>query len=125
LYERIPLAASSTGTATHPSVSMGDGQAAMSFKFIVDVAGATPTITWKIQASPDETSVTDANSAWFDLGYITDASDTISQATRTATAVGAQINFLSNPVARVFRKYRLVTSSNTNITYHADAFRVG
>lgn len=126
MYEKHPLAGTgSTGNNTHPSVFIGSSYEAVVMKFVAEVAGATPTVTWKVQASPDGGDVTDANSAWFDVGYVTDASDTISQATRVRTTVGADIEFLSNPVARRYQKFRLVTSANTNVTYRGEIFRVG
>lgn len=124
MYEQVLLApAGSTGNNTHASVHI-EGYDALAFEFVVEAAGATPTVTWKIQASPDDVSVSDANAHWYDLGYVTDASDTISQATRTATAVGAQIEFLSNPVARKYRRFRAVSTANTNVTYRVEAYRV-
>ena len=34
--------------------------------------------------------------------------------------VGVQVAFLSNPVARKFNYFRLVTSANSNVTYSAE-----
>jgi len=126
LYDQAELAAAgSTGNNTHAGVHVGAGYEAVVFQFVVEAVGSTPTVTWKVQASPDDpTTVADAQANWYDVGYITDASDTISQSTRSATAVGAQIAFLSNPIARRYRRFRLVTSANTNVTYHCDIFRV-
>jgi hypothetical protein len=122
--ELIPITAGGqTGNNTHAGVPIV-GYSALAFEFVVEVAGATPTVTWKIQASPDDLSVTDGNAHWYDLGYITDATDTISVATRTATAAGAQIEFISNPVARQYRRFRLVTTANTNVTYRGEAYRI-
>lgn len=105
-----------TGVATHNSV-ITDAMETIVFQFVVDTIGATPTITYKWQGSPDGT-------VWYDVAYVTDASDTLSVAARTVTAVGATVQFLSNPVARRYLRYRLVTSANTNITYHAEVFQV-
>jgi len=126
LYDNNSLApAGSTGNQTFPGLNVGGGQETIAFQFVVEAVGATPTITWKIQGSVDDPeTVTDGNAHWYDVGYITDASDTIAQATRTATAVGAQVAWLSNPVARRYRRYRLVTSANTNVTYHCDLYRI-
>jgi hypothetical protein len=126
LYDKHSLAATGqTGNNTHPSVWLGSSYEAVAMQFVVEVAGATPTVTWKVQASPDDNKVTDANSNWYDVGYVTDGTDTIAQTARTATAVGAQVQFVSNPVARRYQKFRLVTSANTNITYRGEVFRVG
>jgi hypothetical protein len=126
LYEKQSLASKgSTGNNTHPSVWLGSSQEAVAFQFVVEAVGGTPTVTWKVQGSPDGQDLNDANSNWYDVGYITDASDTISQAARVRTAVGADIAFMSNPVARRFQKYRLVTSANTNVTYRGEVMRMG
>jgi hypothetical protein len=122
MVQRIPLASSAMTAQTFTSVSVEADWDSIAFEFVVDVAGATPTITWKVQGSIDDLSVVDGSANWYDVGYITDASDTLSQAARTATAVGAQIAWLSNPVARRYHRFRLVTTSDTNITYHADMF---
>jgi hypothetical protein len=105
--------AGSTGNATHDGVFVGGTYDAVAFVFEVSAVGGSPSVTWKVQGSLDGDN-------WSDVGYITDASDTISTATRAATSVGAQVAFLSNPVARKFNFFRLVTSSNSNVTYGAD-----
>jgi hypothetical protein len=130
LYDNNSLApAGSTGNQTFPGVNVGGGQETIAFQFVVETAGGTsPTITWKVQGSVDDPeTVVDANANWFDVGYITDASDTISQATRTATTVGAQVAWLSNPVARRYRRYRLVTSASGGTAppaYHCNMYRI-
>jgi hypothetical protein len=85
------------------------------FQFIVDTAGATPTVTWKVQGSLD-------NSNFYDVNYVTDATDTAAVTGLTSTAVGAKVVFMANPGARMYRFFRLVTSANTNITYHAELY---
>lgn len=104
----------SSGNNTHAATSIPQ-YAAVAFQFVVETAGATPTITYKFQGSLDGTN-------WYDVAYTTDASDTISQATRTATAVGAQASFADVPAARHYTQFRCVTSANTNITYRAEAW---
>lgn len=126
MFEKLLLApVGSTGSNTHASVYLGSAHEAVVFQFVVEATGATPTVTWKVQGSVDDPSIADASANWFDVGYITDASDTISQSTQTQTAVGAKVAFLSNPVARRYRRFRLVTSANTNVTYRGEMYRVG
>ena len=123
MFGRHSLAATgSTGNNTHAGVHIGGVYDAVAMQFIVEAAGATPTVTWKVQGSADSTDGSNGN--WFDVAYVTDASDTTATAGRTLTAVGAQINFLANPVARRFKWFRLVTSANTNVTYRADAYAI-
>jgi hypothetical protein len=113
LIDKINLAPTgSTGNNTHDAVATGDYDAVV-FQFVVESVGATPTVTYKFQGSVDGTN-------WYDIGYITDATDGISQATRTRTAVGADVAFLSNPRARKYQHFRVVTSANTNVTYRAE-----
>jgi len=117
LYDLITLAPSgSTGNVTGPTTFV-QGYDALAFQFVVENAGATPTITFKFQGSLDGVN-------WYDIAYVTDANDTTSTATKTMTAVGASVVFLDNPVARKYKFARVVPSANTNITYRAEAWRI-
>lgn len=107
----------STGNNTHSAVTLPDKYDGLVMQFNITAIGATPTVTYKFQGSMDATN-------WFDVAYVTDANDTVAVATRSGTTVSAQIQFLSNPVARSYKYLRLVTSANTNVTYNADAFIV-
>lgn len=115
-YKTVAVAGSAaspaSGNNTHTAVEfITKANAQVAFEFIVDTVGGTPTVTWKLQGSQDGTN-------FYDLAYVTDANDTVAVATRTATAVGNQISFVSNTSSRAYRYYRAVTTSNTNITYH-------
>lgn len=125
MYEKIALTSNGqTGNNTHAGVAVV-GYDTVAFQFVVEAVGGTPTITWKVQGSVDDpATVTDVSANWFDVAYVTDATDTTATAARTRTTVGADVEFLANPVARRYRRYRLVTSANTNVTYHAEAHRV-
>lgn len=106
----------STGNNTHTGVAYKPGSgygSPVGIQFVVEVAGATPTVTWKAQGSLDGTN-------WYDVLYISDSSDTAAATTKTATAVGAQVIYLSNTQSRGYSFYRIVTSANTNITYRAE-----
>ena len=105
-------AAAQTGNNTHNAVELGKEIRQVAWEFVVEAVGATPTVTWKLQGSMDGTN-------FYDVAYLTDATDTVAVATRTATAVGRQVGFLSLSSVRVYRYYRLVTSANTNVTYSA------
>jgi hypothetical protein len=72
-------------------------------------------VTWKAQGSLDGTN-------FYDLFYVTDSSDTAAATAVVSTAVGAKVIYAANPGARMYRWFRIVTSSNTNITYHAELF---
>ena len=112
-FRKITLAATGqTGNNTHTAVEVGDENSQSAFEFVVESVGATPTVTWKVQGSMD-------GSNFYDLAYLTDATDTVAVATRTATAVGRQIAFLSRPTDRFYRYFRVVTTLNTNVTYSA------
>lgn len=101
----------STGNNTHTAVQAGAVWSTAIVEFVVEAIGASPTVTWKIQGSLD-------NSNWYDLGYVTDASDTFATAARTVTTVSKQIQFSTRP----YRYFRLVTSANTNVTYRAELY---
>lgn len=89
----------------------------IAIQFVVEVAGGTPTVTWKAQGSLD-------GSNWYDLFYLTDASDTPAATALTSTAVGAKVIYLDMGVgtSRQYPMYRVVTSANTNITYRAEMY---
>jgi hypothetical protein len=111
-----PLAPNgSTGNITGAAVGIGSSYNTLAFLFVVEVAGGAPTVTYKFQGTMDGIN-------WFDLGYITDASDSLSQATRVRTAVGADICFVANPVARQYAAYRVIVTGNNNITFRAEAY---
>lgn len=103
----------STGNATHGGLHLGANYGGIVVQFHVTAAGATPTVTYKVQTSIDSTDGVDGN--WFDAGYVTDASDTFATAARVRTTVGVDILYLARPAKWI----RLVTSANTNITYNA------
>lgn len=109
--------AGTTGNNTSTASHVDPNHFALVFQFVVEAVGATPTVTFKFQGSPDNTN-------WYDIGYITDGTDGISQSTRTVTAVGSSIAFLSNPFARRYRYVRCVTTANTNVTYRAELYQV-
>jgi hypothetical protein len=91
----------------------------LAIEFITEAVGATPTVTYKVQGTLADGAISDANAGWVDVPYVTDATDTLSQATRSMTATGSQVAWLSNAQGRFFRRLRLVTSANTNVTYRA------
>ena len=95
------------GNQNYPSdqgINMQTTGQAYAFLFNVTQAGSAGAA--KIQGSPDGAN-------WFDVGYITDASDTISQATESLASTGVKIHFLSNPVARRYRYFRLNVAAVT------------
>lgn len=110
-------ATGSTGNNTHGAVHTGADWSSLAFQFVVEAVGSTPTVTWKVQGSLD-------NTRWYDMAYVTDASDTLSVATKTATGVGGQVIFTCNPSARRYQYVRLVTSANTNVTYRGELYLV-
>src|SRR5579859_1037169 len=86
----------------------------IAFQFVVEVAGATPTVTFKYQGSLDRLT-------WSDVAYTTPALAASSQATQAVVATGTTVNFLAD-ARLIYRYYRCVTTANTNITYRAEAY---
>lgn len=121
----VPISLAGTGTTgnnTHNGAHAGSEADAVEFRFIVEAAGATPTVTFKVQGTNDDTNVTDANAVWTDIPYIPANTNTSAITTQTVTVVGTTIFFLDiNNGARFFRRFRLVTTANTNITYRCEA----
>lgn len=108
--------AGTTGSNTHAAVGAGAAADRIACQFVVEVAGATPTVTWKLQGSMDGTN-------WYDVEYVTDGTDTGAKTALTATGTGAQVIYLDSAGgSRFYCQYRLVTSSNTNITYRGELY---
>lgn len=105
-----------TGNVTGSAVQVDPGFENVGFQFVVEAVGATPTVTYKVQGSLD-------NSNWSDISYITASSDTAASTTQTATGVGATTFFLNqNNENRFFQYFRIVTSANTNVTFRAELY---
>lgn len=118
LFGPVLLApAASTGNVTGAAFQMNPNDNGHAFQFVVEVAGATPTVTAKIQGSVD-------NVNWYDLLYVTDASDTPATTPLTKVAVGASIIYTSNAGVRFYKFYRVVTSANTNVTFRCEAYDI-
>jgi len=109
---REVLPSGSVGAQTSPAFEVRDPNEGVAFVFEVEAIGATPTVTYKWQGSMQGVN-------WFDIAYITDASAVEAVAAKVRTTVGADVQFLSQPQARIYKFYRLVVSANTNVTYKA------
>lgn len=108
--------AGTTGNNTHGLAGVGGAADRIAVQFVVEAIGATPTITWKVQGSLDGTS-------WYDVEYVSDSSDTGAAATRTATTVSSQVEWLDLAGgSRFYDDIRLVTTLNTNVTYRAELY---
>jgi hypothetical protein len=109
----------STGNNNHAGVGANPSADKVALEVIVEAIGATPTVTYKLQATLDDDSVADAFADWFDVELLPAASET-AVATDTKTAVGVYVYYLAQSAVRFGRRYRLVTSANTNVTYRAN-----
>lgn len=112
-----------TGNNTHTGITVDDADG-IGFQFVVEAIGATPTVTFQVQGCLDPSNVSDANANWQNIPYYPVGSDTLSVAAQTVTTVGATVFYLDFASgSRFFRRYRLVTSANTNVTYHGSLFK--
>jgi hypothetical protein len=114
---RVLAPAGSTGNVTLPAGSglQAKPLGAVALQFVVEAVGATPTVTFKYQGSVDGVN-------WFDVPYLTPASDTLSQATTVVTAVGATLLWVDRALERSFKFFRVVTTANTNVTFRAELY---
>lgn len=112
----------STGNNSHAQVGDNVGPRGLGVEFVVEVAGATPTVTYKLQGTMD-TSASPPAASWFDLLTVPAGSDTAAVGA-TVTAVGSTVLYLDAVGLRFANQFRLVTSANTNITYHANLWSV-
>lgn len=111
--------AASTGTASHQSISVAPIPQLIAVEFVVEAVGATPTITYKLQGSWDPGSVADGSANFFDLIALPSDNETAA-ITKTVTATGGYATYLAQSTVRFAPRVRLVTSANTNVTYHAN-----
>lgn len=110
----------STGNNNHAGIASLAEAEHIGVRFVVEVAGATPTVTWKLQGALVPEGVVPAATDWVDIMLRPSDSDT-GAVTRTHTAVGSYISHL--PYDRdSYSQFRLVTSSNTNVTYRAELY---
>lgn len=105
----------SVGNITSTGVNLPAEYDSIAVQFVVEVAGATPTVTFKAQGSLDNTN-------WYDISYISDAVGTEAVTALTKTAIGASVIFLAQPVTRDWAFIRGVTSANTNVTYRTELY---
>lgn len=98
-----------TGAATQVSTD-ADSHAV---EFIVEAAGATPTVTFSVDGSFDGTN-------FFPIGF-TDSNANAFATTKVVTAVGRYVVFIAGFAGneRFFQFLRVNTAANTNITYRA------
>jgi hypothetical protein len=117
VVKRAQLAAvGTTGNNTSSAIELptGDGMAQVGLLVRIEAAGATPTVTYKLQGSFD-------NVVWGDVALISSDSDTVIN-TATKTAVADFLYHVAQAHSRAFRYYRFVTAANTNVTYSAQLF---
>lgn len=111
------------GSTGNGSFAIGglDNASAVCLEFQVEAAGATPTITYKLQGSinvrPDDPNP--PTEFFEDLELLQTDTATAHLKTDTKTATGTYVYWVEGIPPRAFRRYQLVTSANTNITYSA------
>lgn len=112
--------AGSTGNNVHTSVDIAPDIDTVAAKFEITVAGATPTVSYKLQATFDGPDIPDATADWFDAFAMPyDSATEAGVQTKTALGVYALMLDLRR---RPARRVRLVTTANTNVTYEGDLF---
>jgi hypothetical protein len=113
-------AAGSTGNNSHAAVPVGDATDKLTFRFVVEAVGATPTVTYKVQSAVVRDEAAPATTDWEDLAVVTPTADALIT-TKVVTAVGSYVTFPLPHRVNVTH-VRLVTSANTNVTYRAELF---
>jgi hypothetical protein len=115
-YAALP---STTGNNTHQSVGLTQDAISACVDFRCTAIGATPTVTFVVQGSFDDPSVADASSTFVTAFVYPVGSDTGTAAPAAVTTVSSNPVFLAGPSGRFYKKVRVVTSANTNVTYEA------
>lgn len=108
-----------TGNNTHQSVGISQDADSIAVDFRATAIGATPTVTFVVQGSFDDVTVPDASSTFVTAFVYPVGSDTGTAAPAAVTTVSSNPVWLSGPVKRFYKKIRVVTSANTNVTYEA------
>jgi hypothetical protein len=108
----------STGNNSHAPVNVHQALEKLCVEFVVESIGATPTVTLKLQGTQNDVA-NPASSDWEDIAIVFASNDAV-VTTRAVTAVGRYLSFVSLAKLRFFKKVRLVTSANTNVTYSAN-----
>lgn len=103
----------------HASVEAPNDADSLIIEFRVTAVGATPTVTYTVQASDDGSEVSDANSDWYTIFGLPSNGAAEVAITGAASALGT-IDFYLELARRPVRKLRLVTSLNTNVTYDSE-----
>lgn len=113
-------AAGSTGNNTHTGFNVSSFSEHLLLNFRITAVGATPTVTFKFQVSYDDPSVADGSADWFDIAVraLDGTAATTFVVSSTKTGVG-NYGFVV-PEDTGFKRVRVVTSANTNVTYSAD-----
>lgn len=115
IYKMEGAPAASTGNNSHAAVNPHPGSGKIALEFNVEAVGATPTVTYAVQGTMvDSPGAND----WVPVAIIPSDSD-VAAANRVVTAVGRTYSFISQAQVRFFKKIRVVTSANTNVTYSA------
>ena len=117
MIESVSLAPVGTVTNITGATTRVGPNETVAFEFQVTAIGGTPTVSYTYEGSLDGV-------VFYPIAYVTDATDTVSVAARVVTAVGTTVQFLSNPVARRYEFYRVVTTAILNVTYQARCYRV-
>lgn len=107
--------AGSTATGAYASVAVPANYDAIGFQINSTAGGTSATLTF--QGSLDGVN-------WFDVAYVTDATDTAAVAGRTLNPSSSLVQWLSNPVARKYAFFRLNVSANTGITFSATLYQI-
>ena len=114
----------STGNTTHQSVGFTQEATSAAVDFRCTAIGATPTVTFVIQGSFDEPQTLDASSVWVTAFVYPVGSDTGTAAPAAVTTVSSNPVYLRGPSLRFYKKVRVVTSANTNVTYEAKVHEI-
>jgi hypothetical protein len=94
----------------------------LAIEFVVEVAGATPTVTFTIQSlAPGGDPAVAAD--WQDTGYVTGDSTVAAVKTAlTRTAVGRTVVYVDGLDKRFYDGIAVNISANTNITFRINAY---
>lgn len=115
LGPHVAAPAASTGNNTHNAVSVGDSGSGFDVSVTVEAVGATPTCTFALQGSQD-------NTVWNTISVLPMNTTTLNTPVVSVTLTAVGSTQLFSVPGQFYKFLRLVSSANTNVTYHADLY---
>jgi hypothetical protein len=124
-HKAVVLAATGSIGTGRKSAHGFDPAPAIAVEFVVEAVGATPTLTFTIQGlKPGGSEAVETD--WADVAYVDgDSTVAASKLGIVVTVVGRTVKYIDGLDKRFFDTVAVNVSSNTNVTFRANAYPAG